>query len=511
MSDTAAIFKEPGALAKAWLALEKGINRVTTDRFNPFYYLGAICIFFLWAILVTGLYLFFFYSITAKGAYQSVEAITHTQWYLGGVMRSVHRYASDGLVIAMILHTVRCYAVDRYKHWRWLAWISGVMCAWVIWAGGIFGYWMVWDERAKLVATLSARLIESLPIFGLPLSLNFVRLENLTDQIFYIILFIHFSSIFILFIFLMVHLSRITKSIINPPKTIVYALAAALLIFSFLKPAVSVAPAELHRLTQAVPFDWFYMFIFPFMNYMSEHILWVFIAALTALLSVVPWLTAERRRPAMQVTTADCTGCELCMEDCPYSAIQMRPRTDGMGYPTEAVVLANRCASCGICMGACDYKALNLPDITEESIKEKIRGYADELKTLPAGAKVMVFSCAKGAWLDGVIPTEGGVSPDWARVVNVQCIGMLQPSMISIPFEKGIDGVYIAGCREGDCHYRTGNDWFTARLNGARPPVVRKSIDRARVRYAALSAVERGAFIDGLVEFHKGLKSGEKR
>ncbi|MBE7414274.1 MAG: hypothetical protein HS130_03190 [Deltaproteobacteria bacterium] len=115
-----------GALQRLWLRMEARVSRLTTPAYNPFYYLGALGIFFLWVILVSGVYLFLFYSISVKGAWLSVQDLTVNQWYLGGVMRSLHRYASDALVLVMLLHAVRCYMLDRYAHWRWVAWSAGL-------------------------------------------------------------------------------------------------------------------------------------------------------------------------------------------------------------------------------------------------------------------------------------------------------------------------------------------------------------------------------------------------
>lgn len=499
-------FKESGLIQRLWLILEKFINGYTTSAYNPFYCLGAISIFFLWVILVTGIYLFLFYDISARGAYSSVQSLSVSQWYLGGVMRSMHRYASDALVIAMVLHTARCFFLDRYKFWRWLPWVSGVAIAWIIWIGGIFGYWMVWDERAKLIATLSAHLLENLPIFGLPLSLNFARIENLTDQLFYIILFMHFSSIFFLFILMLIHITRITKSIINPPRIIGYGILFLLLLFSLLKPAASGPPAKLKALSGPVAFDWLYMFVFPLLNFASAHMVWVFIVAVTLIVAIVPWLTREEKKPPVEVTLENCTGCELCVEDCPYQAVMMRPRTDGMPYPLEAVVIPKRCASCGICVGSCDYKALNLPDITEDEVKKEIKRLSQELATGTGGGKVFVFACAKGAWLNNTDGDGKLKGRDWARAVKLPCIGMLQPSMLSIPFEAGVDGVYISSCRQGDCDYRRGNEWLAGRLAGYRPPVVKRAIDRSKVRVGYLSAVEPSGALRELEDFRDGLK-----
>ena len=81
---------------RAFLALEKVFNAIFGDRLNPLYYLGAITYFLLWVVIGTGLYLYAFFETGVAAAYDSVEALTHGQWYAGGVIRSVHRYASHG-------------------------------------------------------------------------------------------------------------------------------------------------------------------------------------------------------------------------------------------------------------------------------------------------------------------------------------------------------------------------------------------------------------------------------
>src|SRR3989338_7180092 len=120
---------------KGVLAIEGLACRIFTPRYNPFYYLGAITIFFLWMLLVSGIYLFIFYEIGAP--YESVKYITREQWYLGGIMRSIHRYAADGMVISATLHLLRVYLTDRYRQWRWVAWVSGIVLLGAIWITGI--------------------------------------------------------------------------------------------------------------------------------------------------------------------------------------------------------------------------------------------------------------------------------------------------------------------------------------------------------------------------------------
>ncbi|MBI5048145.1 MAG: cytochrome b N-terminal domain-containing protein [Deltaproteobacteria bacterium] len=183
---------------KGVLAIEGWADRIFTPRYNPFYYLGAIAIFFLWLLLISGVYLFIFYEIGAP--YESLKYITEKQWYLGGIMRSIHRYAADGMVIASILHLLHVYLTDRYRRWRWVAWVSGIVLLGAVWITGVVGYWMVWDERSQIIADLTAGLLDYIPIFGDSLSMSFTSNNLITNLFFFVALFIHIMVPVLLFV-----------------------------------------------------------------------------------------------------------------------------------------------------------------------------------------------------------------------------------------------------------------------------------------------------------------------
>jgi F420-non-reducing hydrogenase iron-sulfur subunit len=72
--------------------------------------------------------------------------------------------------------------------------------------------------------------------------------------------------------------------------------------------------------------------------------------------------------------------------------------------------------------------------------------------------KIMAFLCN---WCSYVAADAAGVSrftqqPN-VRVVRVFCSGMVDPSYVMKAFESGADGVLVAGCFPGDCHYIAGN------------------------------------------------------
>jgi len=48
--------------------------------------------------------------------------------------------------------------------------------------------------------------------------------------------------------------------------------------------------------------------------------------------------------------------------------------------------------------------------------------------------------------------------PSNVKIVRVPCSGKVDALHITTAFEKGADGVYVAGCLEGDCHFKNGNE-----------------------------------------------------
>ena len=85
-------------LQALFLRVEAVFNRAFGDRLNPLYHLGSISFYLFWLVAASGLYLYAFFETGVADAYASVDALTYRQWFAGGVLRSVHRYASDAMV-----------------------------------------------------------------------------------------------------------------------------------------------------------------------------------------------------------------------------------------------------------------------------------------------------------------------------------------------------------------------------------------------------------------------------
>jgi len=114
-----------------FLRVEAAYNRAFGERLNPFYHLGAITFFLFWIVVASGLYLYAFFKTGVNEAYTSIDAVTQRQWIWGGIVRGLHRYASDGMVVTMVLHLLRHFCFDRYRGLRWFSWVTGVLLIWL--------------------------------------------------------------------------------------------------------------------------------------------------------------------------------------------------------------------------------------------------------------------------------------------------------------------------------------------------------------------------------------------
>ena len=172
----------------------------------------------------------------------------------------------------------------------------------------------------------------------------------------------------------------------------------------------------------------------------------------------------------------------------------MVTRSDGLAYDTEPVVNPNQCTSCGICAGACPTSTpfrragplqpgIELPQQTIASLRDEV--VADGLTT-NGSKRIIVFACNTAE--------AGALESDSVRVIRMPCVGMLPPSFVDFALARGYaDGIMVAGCAEGDCQHRLGNEWTGERMARRRDPYLRQRVDDRRLLLSWLprSAVKR--------------------
>ena len=72
--------------------------------------------------------------------------------------------------------------------------------------------------------------------------------------------------------------------------------------------------------------------------------------------------------------------------------------------------------------------------------------------------EIVAFCCHYCAYTAADMAGSKRLSyPPNVKIIRVPCTGKVDALHIMTAFEKGADGVYVAGCLEGDCHFKNGN------------------------------------------------------
>lgn len=448
------------------------MNRLYTSRFNPLYHSGAIAVAMLLVLIATGVYLLVFYRIGAP--YASVERIDAQVW-TGRWIRGLHRFASDAAVVAALVHAFRMYAQRRTWGPRALAWVSGVILLLVILASGWTGYVLVWDTHAQLLAAEGARWLDALPIFSEPIGRSFVGERDVPAAFFFLNLFAHIALPIGVGVLIWVHIARVARPVLLPARPVLWGSMIALTALAVLWPPPMAPRADLLRLPQDVPVDWFFGVWLPVTQRLPAWSVWPLGTALLGVCIVVPWLTRPRTEELPAPATVNervCTGCEQCVHDCPYEAIGMVPRTDGRdGY--VARVTTDLCTSCGICVGSCPPMAIGALGITARDQIAEARAFLAEHR--PGANDVVIVGCS---WSGA----RAEAQRSGAGFLSVPCVGAMHSSTVEILLQGGAGGVLVAGCREHDGRTREGVRWTEERIFEGRPADLKQRVDRNRVR-----------------------------
>jgi len=95
--------------------------------------------------------------------------------------------------------------------------------------------------------------------------------------------------------------------------------------------------------------------------------------------------------------------------------------------------------------------------------------------------QIVAFCCN---WCSYAGADLAGVSrfqyPPTARIIRIMCSGRLEPQFILRAFEIGADGVLVAGCHLGECHYISGNERAKVKVAQTQELLDMLGVDRRR-------------------------------
>jgi F420-non-reducing hydrogenase iron-sulfur subunit len=97
--------------------------------------------------------------------------------------------------------------------------------------------------------------------------------------------------------------------------------------------------------------------------------------------------------------------------------------------------------------------------------------------------------------------------PPNIRVIRVMCSGRVDPTFVIKAFQLGADGVLVAGCHPGDCHYTEGNYKAMRRMATLSHVLRLFGIEKQRLRLEWISASEGDKYQEVVTEFTETIRS----
>jgi F420-non-reducing hydrogenase iron-sulfur subunit len=96
--------------------------------------------------------------------------------------------------------------------------------------------------------------------------------------------------------------------------------------------------------------------------------------------------------------------------------------------------------------------------------------------------------------------------PSNIRIVRVPCSGRADPLFVLRAFQRGADGVLVAGCHPGDCHFAEGNYYARRRMSLLKRLVEYVGIPEERFKALWVSASEGKEFAHVIAEMVEEIK-----
>jgi len=144
---------------------EQAVEFPTPKNLNYMWTFGAILVFMLVTMIVSGVTLAMHYAANTEIAFERVEHIMRNVNY-GWLIRYIHAVGASMFFIAVYLHIARGLYYGSYKAPREILWILGVIILILMMATAFMGYVLPWGQMSFWGATVITNLFSAIPLVG---------------------------------------------------------------------------------------------------------------------------------------------------------------------------------------------------------------------------------------------------------------------------------------------------------------------------------------------------------
>jgi quinol-cytochrome oxidoreductase complex cytochrome b subunit len=138
---------------------------VRAMAFTRTFYLGGLAAATYFILVVTGVFLMFYYHPSVPRAYEDMKDLQFVV-YMGPFLRNLHRWAAHAMVALVLLHMIRVFFAGAYRPPREFNWVIGVMLLLVTILLSYTGYLLPWDQLAFWGVTVGTNMADAVPAVG---------------------------------------------------------------------------------------------------------------------------------------------------------------------------------------------------------------------------------------------------------------------------------------------------------------------------------------------------------
>jgi len=138
---------------------------VRAIAFTRTFYLGGLAAATYLILVVTGVFLMFYYHPSVPRAYEDMKDLQFAV-YMGPFLRNLHRWGAHAMVALVLLHMVRVFFAGAYRPPREFNWVLGVVLLILTILLSYTGYLLPWDQLAFWGVTVGTNMADAVPGVG---------------------------------------------------------------------------------------------------------------------------------------------------------------------------------------------------------------------------------------------------------------------------------------------------------------------------------------------------------